>query len=59
MVNSLLELKSAVELIGLPAILKTAKDGYDGKGQFLIKSESQIDEAWDQCLVLSLSWRAL
>ena len=47
MVNSLLELKSAVELIGLPAILKTAKDGYDGKGQFLIKSESEIDEAWD------------
>jgi len=47
MVNSLLELKSAVELIGLPAILKTAKDGYDGKGQFLIKSESEIDQAWD------------
>lgn len=47
MVNSLLELKSAVELIGLPAILKTAKDGYDGKGQFLIKSESEIDQAWN------------
>ena len=46
MVASLSDLKSAVELLGLPAILKTAKDGYDGKGQFHIKSESQIDEAW-------------
>ena len=46
MVNSLSGLNSAIKHIGLPAILKTAKDGYDGKGQFHIKSESQIDEAW-------------
>ena len=46
MVNSLDDLKSAIKNIGIPSILKTATDGYDGKGQFLIKSESQIDEAW-------------
>jgi len=46
MVNNLSELKIAVKKIGLPAILKTATDGYDGKGQFLIKSDSQLDQAW-------------
>jgi len=46
MVNNLSELKIAVENIGLPAILKTATDGYDGKGQFLIQSNSQLDQAW-------------
>jgi 5-(carboxyamino)imidazole ribonucleotide synthase len=35
MVNSEADLKQAVETIGLPAILKTATEGYDGKGQFL------------------------
>jgi len=46
MVNSLSELKIAVEKIGLPAILKTATDGYDGKGQFLIQSDLQLNQAW-------------
>ena len=46
MVNNLQELIIAVEKIGLPAILKTATDGYDGKGQFLIQSDSQLDQAW-------------
>lgn len=46
MVNSEADLKAAVEKIGLPAILKTATEGYDGKGQFLIRDASQISEAW-------------
>ncbi|MCS5586502.1 MAG: 5-(carboxyamino)imidazole ribonucleotide synthase [Gammaproteobacteria bacterium] len=46
MVNSEADLKSAVERIGLPAILKTATEGYDGKGQFLIRDANQITEAW-------------
>ncbi len=46
MVNSEADLKTAVEQIGLPAILKTATEGYDGKGQFLMQDESQITEAW-------------
>ncbi|RUM82783.1 MAG: 5-(carboxyamino)imidazole ribonucleotide synthase, partial [Candidatus Thioglobus sp.] len=37
MVNSEADLKAAVEKIGLPAILKTATEGYDGKGQFLMR----------------------
>jgi 5-(carboxyamino)imidazole ribonucleotide synthase len=45
-VNSLNDLKLAAESIGLPAILKTATEGYDGKGQFVIQSNDQLDEAW-------------
>ncbi len=46
LVNSLTELHSAVNEIGLPAILKTTTEGYDGKGQFVIKNQSQIEQAW-------------
>ena len=47
LVNNVSELTQAVTKIGLPAILKTTKDGYDGKGQFLLRSESQINDAWE------------
>lgn len=48
LVNSLDDLKKAVEEIGLPAILKTTTEGYDGKGQFVIKKTSQIALAWQK-----------
>jgi 5-(carboxyamino)imidazole ribonucleotide synthase len=32
--------------LGLPIVLKTATGGYDGKGQFVLRSEDQIDTAW-------------
>jgi 5-(carboxyamino)imidazole ribonucleotide synthase len=44
--TSLAELKRAVDTIGLPAVLKTSAGGYDGKGQFLIRDEHQVEEAW-------------
>jgi 5-(carboxyamino)imidazole ribonucleotide synthase len=47
MVNSLADLTKAVGDIGLPAILKTATEGYDGKGQFLMRHKDQIKEAFD------------
>jgi len=46
MVNSEQDLVEAVNKIGLPAILKTATEGYDGKGQFLMQDAIQITEAW-------------
>ncbi|SHN90181.1 Phosphoribosylaminoimidazole carboxylase ATPase subunit [Bathymodiolus heckerae thiotrophic gill symbiont] len=46
-VNTLEELQQAVSKIGPPAILKTTTEGYDGKGQFLMRSEDQIKEAFD------------
>lgn len=47
-VDSLESLKLAVEEIGLPAILKTTTEGYDGKGQFVLKEASQVDQAWSE-----------
>jgi 5-(carboxyamino)imidazole ribonucleotide synthase len=45
-VASLDELRSAVDDLSLPAVLKTAGFGYDGKGQFTIRQADQIEEAW-------------
>ena len=40
------DLDAAVAELGLPCILKTRRLGYDGKGQFRIKSAADIDGAW-------------
>ncbi len=40
------ELATALTAIGTPAILKTRRLGYDGKGQFRIKSPVDADAAW-------------
>ena len=45
-VASLDELTVAVERIGLPAILKTASFGYDGKGQHRLTSPLDIEPVW-------------
>jgi len=45
-VDSLDGLRAAVAQIGAPCILKTRRLGYDGKGQFRLRSEADIDAAW-------------
>lgn len=45
-VASLDELTAAVDKIGLPAILKTASFGYDGKGQHRLTSPLDIEPVW-------------
>lgn len=45
-VRSLDDLRAAAEALGLPAVLKTARFGYDGKGQAMIGETADIDEAW-------------
>lgn len=40
------DLEQAVKEIGTPAIIKTRTLGYDGKGQKLIKSQADIDNAF-------------
>jgi 5-(carboxyamino)imidazole ribonucleotide synthase len=45
-VDSLDDLRHAAKELGLPAILKTRRMGYDGKGQFVVQNASQIDEAF-------------
>ncbi|MEX3316781.1 5-(carboxyamino)imidazole ribonucleotide synthase [Sulfitobacter sp. PS-8MA] len=39
-------LKAAVAQIGTPAILKTRRFGYDGKGQARLKGADDLDAAW-------------
>lgn len=41
------ELAAKAVEFGLPCILKTRRLGYDGKGQFRLRSEADIDAAWD------------
>jgi 5-(carboxyamino)imidazole ribonucleotide synthase len=45
-VSSPAELKAAVERIGRPAVLKTRRFGYDGKGQVTIKNGTDPVAAW-------------
>lgn len=47
-IDSLEGLKAAVAKIGVPAVLKTTTEGYDGKGQFVLKDAAQIDQAWSE-----------
>jgi len=41
------QLDDAVARIGTPCILKTRRLGYDGKGQFRIRSPADVEAAWD------------
>ena len=45
-VNDLASLKTAVEKIGAPIILKTNRMGYDGKGQSRVKAGDDLAEHW-------------
>lgn len=45
---SLSDLEKAAQDIGLPAVLKTASFGYDGKGQVKLSSFDQLAPAWQQ-----------
>ena len=45
-VGSLDALRSEVDRLGGACILKTRRLGYDGKGQFRIKSPADVDAAW-------------
>ena len=49
-VRSLEELKTACESV-FPGVLKTTEQGYDGKGQRFLRSNDEIEPAWEalQC----------
>jgi 5-(carboxyamino)imidazole ribonucleotide synthase len=42
------DIVTAIEKFGLPIVLKTSKGGYDGKGNFVIKSIYQIETALEK-----------
>ena len=47
-VSSTGSLRAALARIGLPAILKTRRFGYDGKGQAMLREGDDIDRIWDE-----------
>jgi 5-(carboxyamino)imidazole ribonucleotide synthase len=47
-VSSTGSLHAALSRIGLPAVLKTRRFGYDGKGQAMLRDGDDIDRVWDE-----------
>jgi 5-(carboxyamino)imidazole ribonucleotide synthase len=46
-VGSRADLDAAVEAVGgLPAVFKTRRGGYDGKGQAILREAADVDRAW-------------
>ena len=41
------ELNQMIDKMGLPLLLKTRRDAYDGRGNYKINSKSEIDDALD------------
>lgn len=48
-VSSVDELQKAIDKISLPAVLKTCRMGYDGKGQIILKNISDLQNGIDFC----------
>lgn len=46
-VDSALDLRQGLDALGLPALLKTRRLGYDGKGQARIDADAGGEAAWD------------
>jgi 5-(carboxyamino)imidazole ribonucleotide synthase len=46
--SSRAELDVAVSSVGVPAVVKTRREGYDGKGQFVVGSRAEIDGCWKE-----------
>src|SRR5688500_7913704 len=45
-VDSLGDLLAGLERLGTPALLKTRREGYDGKGQIWVRSAKMAADAW-------------
>lgn len=47
-VDTRAQLDDAIAVVGTPCILKTRRLGYDGKGQFRLRSPADADAAWTE-----------
>ncbi len=45
-VDSEAQLRAAAEELGLPAVLKTRRLGYDGKGMRVLRTQADVENAW-------------
>jgi len=57
-VDSLEDLRSAARRIGLPGVLKTRRLGYDGRGQFYLRSTKDLAVAWKALGAVPLIYEA-
>jgi len=46
-IKNIEDVKSGIKKFGLPAMLKARRDGYDGRGNFKINFESDVQNAYD------------
>ena len=46
-IDTIFTLRRALKRLGYPAVLKTRRLGYDGKGQVIIRQEEDIAAAWE------------
>jgi 5-(carboxyamino)imidazole ribonucleotide synthase len=46
-VSSVAALNAAISRIGLPAVIKTRRFGYDGKGQAIIRDGDDLEQIWE------------
>lgn len=46
-VKSAKELGVAIEEIGFPCVIKTCRDGYDGKGQKVLRAPEELEHLWE------------
>ena len=42
------DFEAAIETVGIPMVLKSALGGYDGKGQWRLKSIEQVESIWQE-----------
>ena len=47
-IDSIEDLRDAADTIGLPLVVKTRRLGYDGKGQFVVRTTADVDSAWQE-----------
>src|SRR5436309_12740661 len=47
-VSSTPSLRAAIARIGLPAVLKTRRFGYDGKGQVILRDGDDLEQIWQE-----------
>ena len=52
-VSSAAALRAAISKIGLPAVIKTRRFGYDGKGQAIIRDGDDPDHVWEDLATIS------
>jgi 5-(carboxyamino)imidazole ribonucleotide synthase len=58
-VSSRAQLQRAIAQIGLPAVIKTRRLGYDGKGQAVVRTHDDAERAWRELGAVPLLYEEL